>query len=189
MSSLNGLKAWGRDRNSATTSPSCWYWPRRKLQGTGNMVYRPCGWTLVRPGYPPWRKGLGNWPPGPPMDLIGLMPWCGYMKAPTMCHSPRKGTWASYLREDRGNSQWANQPTGSLPTPHCWPTSCLPNRVEWMWRTHYNLPTGATGQWPKSYCRWAHLPGNQHPTIPSRGAGPKGTASWQGLHHSDSQPP
>ena len=32
----------------------------RKPLGTGNMVYWPYGWTLVRPGSAPWRKWLGN---------------------------------------------------------------------------------------------------------------------------------
>ena len=36
QSSLNGLKAWGRDKNSAMTSLSCWHWQRRRLQGGRN---------------------------------------------------------------------------------------------------------------------------------------------------------
>ena len=39
-----------------------------------------------------------------------------------------------------------NEPARSLPTPHFWLASCLPNRVEWMQRTHYYLPTRVP--WP-----------------------------------------
>ena len=99
LSSMNGLKAWGRDKNSATTLPFCWYWQRRRLWGTGIMACWPCGWILVRPGSPPWMKRLGNWLPVPPTDPIGLTPWCSYTRAPAMCHSLRRSTWASYLRE------------------------------------------------------------------------------------------
>ena len=88
----------------------------------------------------------------------------------------------------RGDSLQAYQPTRSLPTPHCQPTSCLPNQVEQKWRTHYNFPTKATGQWHKSYQRQAHLPGNWHPTIPGRGNILKDTTYWWGLHHHYSQP-
>ena len=93
------LRFGGMDKNSTMTSLSCWYRQRRRLHGTEIMVYWPYGWTLVRPGSPPWRKQLGNWLAGPPVGLIGLTPWCSCMRAPAMCHSPRRGTWASYLRE------------------------------------------------------------------------------------------
>ena len=99
MSSLNSLKAWGRDKNSAMTMLSSWYGQGKKQQGLEIIVCQPYGWTLVRPGSPPWRKQLGNWPPMPPVGLIGLTPWCGYMRAPAMCHSLRRGMWASYPRE------------------------------------------------------------------------------------------
>ena len=36
LSSLNGLKAWGRDKNSATTLLFCWYWQRWKVTGARN---------------------------------------------------------------------------------------------------------------------------------------------------------
>ena len=42
LSSLNGLEVWGRDKNPATTSLSCWYGQRR-LQGTEIMVYQSYG--------------------------------------------------------------------------------------------------------------------------------------------------
>ena len=50
------------------------------------------GKSLVRPGSAPWRKWLGNWLPGSPVDPIGPMPWCSYTKTPAMCHSLRRGT-------------------------------------------------------------------------------------------------
>ena len=92
-------------------------------------------------------------------------------------------------KRGRGVSLQANQPSGSLLTPHHWPTSHLPNRVEWMWRTCYNLPTRLTGQWHKPYQRQVRLPGNWHPANPSRGTRPKGTTYWQALYHCNSQPP
>ena len=33
LSSLNGLKAWGRDKNSTMTLLFSWYWQRRKQWG------------------------------------------------------------------------------------------------------------------------------------------------------------
>ena len=99
LSSLNGLKAWGRDKNPTMTLLSCWYGQRRRQQGIEIMVCWPYGWTLVRPGFPPWKKWLRNWLPAPPVDPIGLTPWCSCTRVPTMCHSPRRGTWASYPRE------------------------------------------------------------------------------------------
>ena len=63
------------------------------------MVYWPYGWTLVRPGSPLWGKWLGSWLPDPPVDPIGPMPWCSYMRAHIMHHSSRRGTWASHLKE------------------------------------------------------------------------------------------
>ena len=43
LSSMNSLRAWGRDKNSTMTV--LWYWWTRKSQRTGS---------------PPWRKWLGN---------------------------------------------------------------------------------------------------------------------------------
>ena len=99
LSSLNDLKAWGRDRNSATTLPSCWYWPRRKLQGTGNMVFWPYGWTRVRPGS---LHGGSGWE----TNCLGLQwTWLAlHLGAVTQVHLPctttqGRSTWVSYLEE------------------------------------------------------------------------------------------
>ena len=35
-------------------------------------------------------------------------------------------------KRGRSNSLQVDQPTGCLPTPHCWCTSCLPHRAEQM---------------------------------------------------------
>ena len=93
------LRLGGRDKNSAMTSLSSWYGQGKKQQGLQIMVCWPYGWSLVRPGSPPWRKGLGNWLPVPPVGPTGLMPWCGYMRAPAMHHSLRRSMWASYPSE------------------------------------------------------------------------------------------
>ena len=63
------------------------------------------------------------------------------------------------------------------------PPSHLPHRFEWAWWAHCSLPTRATDQQHKSYCRQACLPGNQYSATPSGGPRPKGTASWWDLHH------
>ena len=68
-------------------------------------------------------------------------------------------------QRDGGDSLWANQPTGSLPTPCYWSPSHLPHGFEWAQWTHYNLPTRATGQQHKSYHRQAYLPGNWYPPL------------------------
>ena len=146
LSSLTSLKAWGMDKNSTMTSLFSWYRQRRKWQGLEIMVCQQYGWTLVRPGSPPWRKWLRNWLPVPPMDLIGLMPWCSYMRALAMCHSQGGACGHSTPERSGGNSLWADQPTGSPPTPCHWPPSCLPPRFEQAWWTCYNLLTRATGQ-------------------------------------------
>ena len=145
--------------------------------------------TLVRPRSPPWRKQLRNWLPGSPVDLIGLTPWYSNTRAPAMHHSLSRGTWAFYPQEGRGNSLWVDQSTGSLPTSHLWPTSCLPDKVKWRQRTHCDLPAGVSGQWHKPY--WWHvcIPGNWHPAILCIWAGPKGTTYWWVLQHHDGQPP
>ena len=93
------LRLKGRERNSTMTSLFSWYRQRKKWQGLESMVCRLYGWTLIRPGSPPWRKQLGNWLPVPPVDLIGPMPWCSYMRVPSMCQSLRRATWASYPNE------------------------------------------------------------------------------------------
>ena len=43
LSSLNSLKAWGRDKNSTMTLLFSWYWQRRKQQGLKFMVCQPNG--------------------------------------------------------------------------------------------------------------------------------------------------
>ena len=51
------------------------------------------------------------------------------------CHVPLLNEGHLGILPQRGvevTPLWMNQPTGSLPTPHHWPTSCLPNRVEQM---------------------------------------------------------
>ena len=178
------LRFGGRAKNPTMTSFSCWYGQRRQ-QGTDIMVCWPYGWTLVRPGSPPWRKQLENWLPGPPVDPTDLMPQCGYMRVPAMCHSPRSGMWASYPREGQRqlpvgkSANWKSTNSFLLAPSH------LPYRFEWVQWTHYNLPTRTAGQQHKSYHRQACLPGNWYPTTPGGGAGPKGTTSWWGLHHCD----
>ena len=105
------------------------------------------------------------------------------------CATPQGGPLGHPTPErDGGNSLQANQPTGSLPTPHCQPPSHLLHRFEWAQWTCYNLPTRATGQQHKSYHRQASLPGNWYSTTSGGGPRPKDTASWQGLHHRNSQP-
>ena len=96
LSSLNGLKAWGEDKNSAMTLLFSLCGQRMKWQELEILVCQLYGWTLARPGFPPWRKWLGNWLPVSPVNLIGHMPWCSCMRAPVMCHTLRRGTWASY---------------------------------------------------------------------------------------------
>ena len=59
------LRFGGRDKNLTTTSLSCWYVQRRKLQETEIMAYQPYGWTLVMPGSPP---GGSSWE----TDHLGL---------------------------------------------------------------------------------------------------------------------
>ena len=71
--------------------PPSLYW-RRRQQEIECMVSLQYGWTPIRPGFPLWRKWLGNWLPWPPVDLIGLMPWCSSTRTPTMHHSLRRGT-------------------------------------------------------------------------------------------------
>ena len=69
-------------------------------------------------------------------DCLGLQ-WtqlalhlsASYMRAPALCHSPRRGTWASYLKEGWKQPLQANQLTGSLSTPHHQFTGCLPNSL------------------------------------------------------------
>ena len=77
LSSLMSLKAWGRNRSSIKISPTWWYWLRRGPHRLGSMVFWPFGWTPVRPRSTLWRKQLGNWLPGSPVDLIGPIPCRG----------------------------------------------------------------------------------------------------------------
>ena len=98
LSSLNGLKAWGRDKISAMTLLFSRYGQRKKQQGLEIMVCWPYGWTLVRPGSP-MEEAVGkltacassghDWP----YTLVQLH------EAPTMHHSLRRGMWASYPSE------------------------------------------------------------------------------------------
>ena len=126
------------------------------------------GRTLVRPGFPPWRKWLRNWLPMPPVDPIGLTPWQQLHEGTHHVPLPKEGHLGILpQRGARGNSLQANQPTGSPTTPHHWPPSHLPLRFEWVWWARYDLPTRTTGQWCKSYHRQACLPGNWYPAIPS----------------------
>ena len=55
------------------------------------MVSLQYGWTPIRPGFPLWRKWLGNWLPWSPVDLIGLMSWCSLMRTPFHAPLPREG--------------------------------------------------------------------------------------------------
>ena len=92
LSSLTSLRAWGMQKNLAVTLPTYWFPPKRRQCQTGCMAFPPYGWTCIRPGCTLWRKQLGNWLPWSPVDLIGLMPWCGSMGTPTMHHSAGRGT-------------------------------------------------------------------------------------------------
>ena len=107
-------------------------------------------------------------------------------------HMPLPQGWAlgcPTLERGRGGPLWVDQPTQGLPTPCCWPPRCLPCRLEWAGWAHYYLRTRATGQQCKPYHMWVYLPGDWYPFTPSGETGPKGSISWQGLHHPVSQFP
>ena len=72
-----------------------------------------------------------------------------------------------------GNLLWADQPTQSLPTACCQPSSHLHHRFEQAWWTHYNHSTRAAGQWYKPYWKQTYLLGDWYPFTPSGGARPK----------------
>ena len=113
--------------------------------------------------------------------------------AVTQGHQPCTTPQGGALRHPASKRGWddclqGNQPAGSLPTPHLQPAGCLPNTVEWTWRTHHNLSTRVPGQWCKPNWRQVHLSQNWHPTIPGRGARLKGTTYWWALYHHNSQP-
>ena len=66
------------------------------LTEEGTVRDRVYGLSMIwvnpyRPGYLPWRKWSNNWLPWSPLDLIGLMPWCGLKGMPITCHSLERG--------------------------------------------------------------------------------------------------
>ena len=190
LSSLNGIRAWGEGQTSCHNITFLLVLTRK--EATGDRKYGlSTVWVNPSQARGPLYEGSG-WE----TDHLGLQ-WTQLALHPGAvtwghppCTTPQGGALGHPTSErDRSKSLWANQPTGGLPTPCHWCTSCLPCRAEWIWQTCYNLPTRATGLWGKSHCWQACLPGNWYPAIPDGGARLKGTTSWWGPHHYDSQPP
>ena len=178
LSSLNGLKAWGRDKNSAMTSLSCWYEQRRRLWGGKN-----CGLSIIwvnpsQARVPSMEEAVvkltasvssrPNWPyalvqlhegtchvPLPKEGHLGSLPQrgveavpCGQISQLDVCQLLVAGP---QVINPMGLNGCDEPVIIHLPEP---------------------LASGVSYHWQ------ACLPGNQYPTIPSGGATPKGTTSW-----------
>ena len=133
LSSLNGLKAWGEGQKLHHNI--AFLLVLTKDEATGDRKYGLSTiWVNPSQARVPSMEG-SSWE----TDCLGLQ-WTQltlHLGAVTQGHQPCATPQGGALghptsKRGRGNSLWANQPTGSLPTPHCWPTSCLPNRVEQM---------------------------------------------------------
>ena len=99
LSSLSGLRAWGERQQFC--HDITFLLVLAEEEATGDTKYGLLT-VWVNPSQarlPSMEEAVGKlttW------ASSGPMPWCSYMRAPIMHHSPRRGTWASYLKEGQG---------------------------------------------------------------------------------------
>ena len=124
-------------------------------------------WSLHHMGGPWSSQGCFYWGGGQEADFLYLQ-WdqlalCSRIAVwgHLPCTTPQGWALGHPTSErNQGHPWWADQPTCGLPTPCHQLPSHLPHRFEQAGWAHYNLPTRATGQQHKPYCRQTYLLGD-----------------------------